>query len=179
MFMIAMSIVARIFRLLRKLPDGPRRIYFDSEFDGNQTKFEMLSNTLQIGVLARDLGEATVLLTILRGIIDGYDAFERLILEDIAREYMSEKEYYDAPESIIDDKIDKHLSNAERNETDTTWLNCIGNSNTVWCPDDDERIVTELYTGSENITKYKRTIATRKEDIDLWSLDQIEKHFAI
>lgn len=55
---------------LKELERGEVKIYFSGEFDGNQTKFESLSNHLEVGVIAPNKITGLVLLRLVRIIID-------------------------------------------------------------------------------------------------------------
>jgi hypothetical protein len=129
----------------------PTRIYFSGEFDSNQTKFERMSNNLEIGVIANDEQVAMVLLRFVRIVVDNH---EDLFVWDLG----DFKSYVEKPETI--ENIVAYLS-----ERETTYSHSF----------ELDQVPTVTLRGWDRtvggITKY--IINKQIHEIDLWTFPRV------
>ena len=71
------ELVSAIFDYLENVPADwtEEKIFISGEFDSNQTKFEHMSNNLEIGVVSNSKGVGHSLLVFLRMIIDSHPKY--------------------------------------------------------------------------------------------------------
>lgn len=134
--------------------DGDYRIYFDGEYDGNQTDFERASNNLKIGVISNNSLCGYALLWFVRLIIDSNkDCL------DIITDY------------IEDDSLPSTIMNIL-----TTMKNKAADSGINFAINETFEVTL---LGCENSGMYEKTIMKKLWEVDVWTLERIATNLNI